>query len=214
VNPTTRLDALSGLQHVLCLGAHCDDIEIGCGGTLLKLRKLNPEVQTHWVVFSSDDRRAAEARASAAAFAATTISVKTFRGRYFPYVGAQIKEYFDELAVGLDPDLIFTHYRSDLHQDHRLLCELTYNTFRGHLILEYEVPKYDGDMSRPNVYVNLTGPQCEQKISTILECFPSQSERHWFTEDTFRSLLRLRGVESKSASGYAEAFHCRKMVLA
>jgi LmbE family N-acetylglucosaminyl deacetylase len=210
--------SLSNAKQVLCLGAHCDDIEIGCGGTLLRLLELKPDLSIVWIAFSSDALRAGEARASAGIFlsdvAEPRVSIETFRGRYFPYVGGEIKEYFDQLAVELDPDVIFTHYRFDLHQDHRLTCELTLNTFRDHLILEYEIPKYDGDVGQPNVYVPLDASQVERKVSTILSCFQSQRDKHWFTEETFRAMLRLRGIESKSPSGYAEAFHCRKLVLA
>jgi LmbE family N-acetylglucosaminyl deacetylase len=209
---------LSGLRSVLCVGAHCDDIEIGCGGTMLRLVSANPAVQVRWVVFSSDERRAAEAHASAEHFlghgSSATVSVEQFRGRYFPYVATEIKEYFDGLARDFDPDVVFTHFRDDLHQDHRTLCDLTYNTFRDHLILEYEIPKYDGDLGRPNVYVPLEPDEAARKVEAIVEYFPSQHDKHWFTAETFRSLLRLRGVESKAPSGYAEAFHCRKVVLA
>jgi LmbE family N-acetylglucosaminyl deacetylase len=206
------------VSRVLCLGAHCDDIEIGCGGTILKLIELRPDVRVDWVVFSSDPRRATEARAGADAFLAgagnVTVRIEEFRGRYFPYVGAQIKEYFDALGAELSPDLVFTHHSDDLHQDHRLLSELALNTFREHLILEYEIPKYDGDLSRPNVYVQLDESHCQRKLDTIVRVYESQSDKHWFTPETFRAVLRLRGIECKSPSGYAEAFHSRKLVLA
>lgn len=209
--------SLGGIQSVLCLGAHCDDIEIGCGGTILRIVAENPAVHVHWVVMSSDERRAAEARVGAALFladaASSNVSVEQFRGRYFPYVAAEIKEYFDELSGAVDPDIVFTHSRDDLHQDHRILAELTYNTFRNHLVLEYEIPKYDGDIGRPNVYVPLDVEECAKKIEVTVASFPSQHEKHWFSDETFRSLLRLRGIESKAASGYAEAFYCRKLVL-
>jgi LmbE family N-acetylglucosaminyl deacetylase len=206
------------IRTILCLGAHCDDIEIGCGGALVKLLASNSGIGVRWVVFSSDLHRAKEARKSAGTFLAgiadVEVSVEAFRGRYFPYVGAEIKEYFDRLALETDPDLIFTHYRFDLHQDHRLLAELTYNTFRDHLVLEYEIPKYDGDMGQPNAYVHLEDEHCDMKIATILDSFRSQQDKHWFSEDVFRSLLRLRGIEARSPSGYAEGFYCRKLVLA
>jgi LmbE family N-acetylglucosaminyl deacetylase len=209
---------LTGVRNVLCLGAHCDDIEIGCGGTILRLLRHNPGVHVRWIVFSSDERRAAEARASAALFladaATSTVSVENFRGRYFPYVATAIKESFDALSREVDPDVVFTHSRDDLHQDHRTLCELTYNTFRDHLVLEYEIPKYDGDLGRPNVYMPLDAEECDRKIEVTVASFQSQHDKHWFSEETFRSLLRLRGVESKAPSGYAEAFQCRKLVLA
>jgi LmbE family N-acetylglucosaminyl deacetylase len=208
---------LTGIRSVLCIGAHCDDIEIGCGGTLLRLLESDPQVRVHWVVFSSDDQRAAEARAAADAVLAGAadahVEVDTFRGRYFPYVATEIKERFDRLAGDVSPDLVLTHYGQDLHQDHRLLCELTYNTFRDHLILEYEIPKWDGDLGRPNVFVHLDQSHCDRKVEILLAAFPSQHEKHWFSGETFWGLLRIRGIESKSPSGYAEAFHCRKLVL-
>jgi LmbE family N-acetylglucosaminyl deacetylase len=203
---------------VLCLGAHCDDIEIGCGGTILKLLEHRPETRVDWVVFSSDNERAAEARAGAEAFlagaASANVVIKDFRGRYFPFVGAEIKEYFDGLGARLSPDIVFTHYADDLHQDHRLLSQLALNTFRDQLILEYEIPKYDGDMGRPNTYVHLDEASCHRKTELICRIFQSQSDKHWFSQETFMALLRLRGIECKAPSGYAEAFHCRKLVLA
>jgi LmbE family N-acetylglucosaminyl deacetylase len=206
------------VSSVLCLGAHCDDIEIGCGGTVLKLVEAQPDVRVDWVVFSSDPPRANEARAGAEAFLAgageVNVRIEEFRGRYFPFIGAQIKEYFDTLGAELSPDLVFTHLTDDLHQDHRLLSELALNTFRDHLILEYEIPKYDGDLTRPNVYVQLEEDHCERKVETILRVYESQADKHWFSEETFRATLRLRGIECKAPSGYAEAFHCRKLVLA
>jgi LmbE family N-acetylglucosaminyl deacetylase len=208
---------LDDVRTVLCVGAHCDDIEIGCGGTILRLLRRNPGVHVRWVVFSSDGRRAAEARSSAELFLAeagtSAVSVEDFRGRYFPYVATAIKEYFDGLSTEIDPDVVFTHYRDDLHQDHRSLSELTYNTFRDHLVLEYEIPKYDGDIGRPSVYVSLETAECERKIEVIVSSFLSQDHKHWFSEETFRSIMRLRGIESKASSGYAEAFHCRKLAL-
>jgi LmbE family N-acetylglucosaminyl deacetylase len=201
---------------VLFLGAHSDDIEIGCGGTILKLVENYPNLRVFWVVLGADQpQRAAEAYASANVFLDQVkekrVIVKGFRDSYFPYIGIEIKEYFEQLKE-MAPDLIFTHYRNDLHQDHRLLCELTWNTFRDHLILEYEVPKYDGDLGTPNLFVHLDEAICQRKTEYILDHFPTQKSRHWFTQDTFLSILRLRGVESKSPSKYAEAFYCRKLV--
>jgi LmbE family N-acetylglucosaminyl deacetylase len=215
------LELLSETQapvgHILCLGAHCDDIEIGCGGTVLKLLQARSDVRVDWIVFTSDDERASEACAGAAAILASVaesnVVLKEFRQRYLPFVGDEVKEYFDELGASIRPDLIFTHYREDLHQDHRLLAELTYNTWRDRLILEYEIPKWDGDLGRPNVYVQLEPEQVERKVETIWEAFGSQHDKHWFTKETFLALMRLRGVECKAPSGYAEAFHCRKLVL-
>lgn len=206
-----------GIASILCLGAHCDDIEIGCGGTLLRLLEENPDAHVRWVVFSSDPVRAAEARRSAQEFLATARSkqviVKDFRNGFFPYVGASIKEYFEQLKQEVAPDVVFTHYRNDLHQDHRVIGELAWNTFRNHFILEYEVPKYDGDLGAPNFFVPLPAAHCQRKIDALMRCFVSQRSKHWFAPETFYALLRLRGVESSSPSGYAEAFYCRKAML-
>ncbi len=200
---------------ILCMGAHCDDIEIGCGGTILKLIQAYPDVSIHWVVFSSTLEREAEARASAEAFLRPVkykqIVIKSFQDTLFPYIGAEIKSFFAELKA-IKPNLIFTHYRHDLHQDHRLICELTWNAFRDHLILEYEIPKYDGDLSTPNFFVHLNEDICHQKIAYLLDNFPTQHSKPWFTEETFRAILRLRGIESNAPGKYAEAFYGRKIV--
>lgn len=207
----------SEFKTLLCLGAHCDDIEIGCGGTILRLIRENPGLHVHWVVFSSDPQRGAEARHSAEVFlqqaGSRDIVIKDFRDSYFPAIAAQLKGNFEELKAALRPDAILTHYRNDLHQDHRLISELTWNTFRNHLILEYEIPKYDGDLGAPNLFMPLIEEQWRGKISTLMECFPSQKSKHWFEPETFAGLMRLRGIESNSPSGYAEAFYCRKAVL-
>jgi LmbE family N-acetylglucosaminyl deacetylase len=211
-------ETMDGVTRIVCLGAHCDDIEIGCGGTLLKLLESKAGVHVDWVVFSSDELREAEARTGAAAFlehaGSTNLVVKAFRQRFFPYVGAEIKEFFDELGATTKPDLVFTHFGDDRHQDHVLLSQLAYNTFRDHLIFEYEIPKWDGDIARPSVYVQLDEAQVERKVETIWNVFESQRDKHWFSKETFLATLRLRGIECKSPSGYAEAFHCRKLVLA
>jgi LmbE family N-acetylglucosaminyl deacetylase len=205
------------LKNVLCLGAHCDDIEIGCGGTMLRLVRERPEVSVHWVVFGSDTVRAREARDSASKFLGgvrhKTVTVKDFKNSFFPYCGEQIKEIFEQLKGEVAPDIIFTHSREDLHQDHRIVSELTWNTFRDHLILEYEIPKYDGDLGRPNLFVPLTDEEWKGKIDLILASFESQKNKRWFTRDTFQSIMRLRGVESNSPSGYAEGFSCRKVTF-
>ncbi len=202
---------------VLLLGAHCDDIEIGCGGTILKLLSRHEQLEVDWIVFSSDAERESEARTSAAAFLTSAkrqnVVMENFRDGFFPYIGADIKDYFEVLKREVEPDLIFTHYRGDRHQDHRVISDLTWNTFRNHMILEYEVPKYDGDLGRPNCFVSFGGDICRRKIDVILEAFKSQCGKQWFTEETFRSLMRLRGVESGVASRYAEAFYARKFVL-
>jgi LmbE family N-acetylglucosaminyl deacetylase len=211
-----RIKRDSKLQ-VLCLGAHSDDIEIGCGGTVLRLIDDFPDVTFKWIVFGSEDLRTVEAQKSAGQFLAKVkdkeIIVRNFRDGFFPYVGAEIKEYFEQLKQKFSPDLIFTHCRNDLHQDHRLICELTWNTFRNHLILEYEIPKYDGDLGSPNFFVHLSEGVCERKIEYILAHFKTQQGRHWFSQETFLSLLRLRGVEARSVDKYAEAFYARKLVL-
>lgn len=199
---------------ILCLGAHSDDIEIGCGGTLLKLIEEYPCVSIRWVVFGSTGERTREAYTSAQALLHgiqdKKIDVKGFRDGYFPYIGAEIKDYFEALKSEVSPDLIFTHNRHDLHQDHRLISELTLNTFRSHLILEYEIPKYDGDMGAPNFYACLDEAICQRKIQHILNHFTTQKERYWFTEDTFWSLLKLRGMEARAPENLAEAFYSHK----
>jgi len=207
----------SPLRHVLCLGAHCDDLEIGCAGTVLQLtEEPNPPAFT-WVVFTSDARREAEALASAEALlgraSQARIIIQKFRDGFLPYEGSVVKESFEELKSEVSPDLILTHYRHDLHQDHRLISELTWNTFRDHLILEYEVPKYDGDLGAPNLFVPLDESLARRKIDAILKGFPSQAGKRWFAEETFRSLLRLRGMECNAPGNYAEAFYCRKLVV-
>ena len=205
------------LGKVLVIGAHADDIEIGCGGTLLRLAESNPEAQIVWVVLTGDDERGQEARHSAAAFSAGFGSAQVilggFRDGFLPYDGGDVKQLFEDLKGTFVPDLIFTHQRADLHQDHRLACELTWNTWRDHLILEYEVPKYDGDLGAPNLFVHLDGAIATRKIDLLLSHFGSQLDRRWFTEDLFRSVLRIRGMESNSPTGQAEAFYCRKVVL-
>jgi LmbE family N-acetylglucosaminyl deacetylase len=203
---------------VLAIGCHPDDIEIGCGGTILDLIERRPDLELTWLVLSADGSRANEAQASARAFldgldAPSQIFVESFRDGFFPYEGAAVKERFEELKAQVSPDVIFTHAGSDRHQDHRLACELTWNTFRDQLILEYEIPKWDGDLTPPNVYVPLSEATVGRKVDLLNEHFASQQEKHWFTDDLFRSLLRLRGMEANAESGYAEAFHCRKLVL-
>ena len=202
--------------NVMCIGAHSDDIEIGCGGTILKLIDEIRKVQFNWIVFSGDETRKKEAEKSKDAFLPKNkvkkFDIKNFRESYFQYTGDSLKDYFEELKT-LSPDLIFTHYRNDAHQDHRLISDLTWNTFRDNFILEYEIPKYDGDLGVPNLFVHLDESIVQKKINYILDIFKTQKEKKWFTEDTFRSILRIRGVESNSPSRYAEAFHCRKIVL-
>ena len=206
----------SGPLKILCLGSHSDDIEIGCGGTILRLLSGLQEIDVTWVVFGSSNKRDQEARDSATHFLAQAknknIVVKNFRDGFFPFEGAQIKEHFEELKP-VSPDLIFTHNRKDAHQDHRLIAELTWNTFRNHLILGYEIPKYDGDMGQPNLFVPLDPEIYEKKVQYIVEAFETQRSKQWFGKDTFLALMRLRGMECVAPSGYAEAFYCRKLVI-
>lgn len=205
------------VTRVLCLGAHSDDIELGAGGTILRMLQANPALTVYWVVFSASPERAQEAQASAEAFLAGAaehqIVVKDFRDGFFPYLGMQIKEYFEELKREFVPDLIFTHYRDDLHQDHRLLAELTWNTWRNHQILEYEIPKYEGDLAHPNLYVHIDEMICRRKIQILQESFTTQRSKQWFTAETFSAVMRLRGIESNAPGAYAEAFHCRKLIV-
>jgi LmbE family N-acetylglucosaminyl deacetylase len=199
---------------ILCLGAHSDDIEIGSGGTILRLCESGP-VEVVWAVLSGGKIREKEAQESANLFlknaAAKQIILKNFRNGFFPYTAVEIKEYFEELKEICNPDLIFTHYGKDLHQDHWFISDLTWNTFRNHWILEFEIPKYDGDLGAPNVFFELNEETCLNKCNYILQCFKTQKEKHWFTSDTFLSLMRLRGVESTTR--YAEAFYCRKILV-
>lgn len=201
---------------ILCLGAHSDDIEIGCGGTLLRLLAEAPGAEVHWVVFAAEGTRAKEAAHSASLFLADAgrreIVLETFKDGFFPYLGADIKQFFEDLKKRVSPDLILTHYGRDLHQDHRVISELTWNTFRNHMILEYEIAKYDGDMGAPNFFAHLDAALCQRKVDYILQCFDSQAGKAWFSEDTFYAMLRLRGLESNAPAKYAEAFYCRKMV--
>ena len=201
---------------ILCLGSHSDDIEIGCGGTILRLLSSNHNVEVAWVVFSSSKEREREARNSAELFLKHAkqkeIVVKDFRDGYFPFEGTKIKDFFEGLKK-VSPSLVLTHSRKDAHQDHRLIAELTWNTFREHLILEYEIPKYDGDMGQPSVFVPLDKEICQTKVRYLLEAFESQRKKRWFQEETFLSLMRLRGMECNAPSGYAEAFYCRKLVV-
>jgi len=215
MNAIHLLSRRGGPLRIVCLGAHSDDIEIGCGGTLLELISWRRDIEFVWVVFSAAPNRAQEAQASAARFLKGAkhkqVFVKNFRESYFPFVGAAIKDFFEDLKQRTSPDLVFTHYRHDRHQDHRTISDLTWNTWRSHLILEYEILKYDGDLGSPNLFVPLSRNLCERKVKYLCECFQTQSNKGWFTADTFRALLRLRGVEC-AAEKYAEAFYCRKLV--
>jgi LmbE family N-acetylglucosaminyl deacetylase len=216
--PLTLGEPEASPARVLAIGAHPDDIEIGCAGTILKLIEQGAVSEVCWVVLSGDGERADEARRSADALLdgvpRSEVVVRDFPDGFFPYAGQRIKDFFEQLKVELSPDVVLTHQRADLHQDHRLCCELAWNSFRDHLILEYEVPKYDGDMSAPNAFVPLSEGLSRRKIDHLMSHFGSQRSKRWFQEDLFSSLLRLRGMECNSPSSYAEAFFCRKAVLA
>jgi LmbE family N-acetylglucosaminyl deacetylase len=213
-----NLDSVpGGVLNILCLGCHSDDIEIGCGGTVLRMREQYPNCVFYWVVFSAIGIREAEAQRGAELFAGANLRegavVKNFRDGFMPFSGAEVKAVFEELKEKISPDLIFTHNRKDAHQDHRLIAELTWNTFRNHFILEYEIPKYDGDLGQPSVFVPLAAEVSQKKVRYITDTFQSQRAKRWFQEDTFLSLMRLRGMECNASSGYAEAFYSRKIVL-
>jgi LmbE family N-acetylglucosaminyl deacetylase len=202
---------------VLCLGAHSDDIEIGCGGLILRLIHRFTKIEIDWVVFSAPVKREQEARRSAAVLLhgarRTRVSIKHFRDGFFPYQGAEIKQVFERLKRGPSPDLVLTHCREDRHQDHRLLSDLTWNTFRDHWILEYEIPKFDGDLGAPNCFVPLDRGTCARKVKHLQSVFASQRDKDWFTPETFMGLMRLRGMECRAPGGYAEAFYARKLML-
>jgi LmbE family N-acetylglucosaminyl deacetylase len=206
------------LRRILAIGCHADDLEIGCGGTLLALAAANPELEVDWVVIAAPGERGAEARTSAAGFlagaGAARVEVHEFRDGFLPYVGGEVKEVFEDLKRRVDPQLVLTHAGYDFHQDHRLACELAWNTFRNHLILEYEIPKFDGDLGRPNVFVPLPVEVVEQKLALLEQHFPTQAGKHWFDRETFLGLMRLRGMEAASPTRFAEAFTARKLVLA
>jgi LmbE family N-acetylglucosaminyl deacetylase len=206
-------------QHlsVLCLGAHSDDIEIGAGGTILQWMAMGVKLDVTWCVLSGVGPREAEARGSAADFLAgaerSRVEVQHFRDGFFPADSADIKAWFEALKQHIEPDVILTHYGDDAHQDHREISRLTWNTFRDHSILEYEIPKWDGDVGRPNVYVPLEEPAMARKVELLMRHFGSQRSKHWFDEETFRGLARLRAMECRAPGRYAEAFHARKLLL-
>jgi LmbE family N-acetylglucosaminyl deacetylase len=201
---------------ILCIGAHSDDIEIGCGGTILRLAQEYPSCEIYWVVLNAIGVRETEARRAAESFAGAHLKglvLKTFQDGHMPFVGSDVKAVFEQELKQLLPDVIFTHNGNDAHQDHRLISQLTWNTFRNHFILEYEIPKYDGDLGRPGVFVPLEREDCERKVGLLMEVFQSQQAKQWFEPETFYALMRLRGMECVAPSGYAEAFYCRKLLL-
>lgn len=212
INTMFSIPRKEGLK-ILLVGAHCDDIEIGCGGTILKLIEDYEIDQIKWVVFTSNETRKKEARESAEQFLELAenaeVEILDFRDGFLPSVWSEVKEVFERLKSEFNPDIIFTHYRNDLHQDHRTLNELTWNTFRNHLILEYEIPKYDGDLGNPNIFVPLNNGHIKSKKEILVDAFKTQLNKQWFDDNLFTSLMRIRGMEC--ASDYAEAFYCRKM---
>ena len=212
-----NLGKSAGPLKILCLGAHSDDIEIGCGGLILSLIKSRRPLDVTWVVFSAPAQREREARRGAAAFlkgaARTRVIINQFRDGHFPYEGAAIKAVFETLKQETTPDLVLTHHREDRHQDHRVLSDLAWNTFRNHFILEYEIPKFDGDIASPNCFVPLDRATCARKVKYIQSLFGTQRDKHWFSEETFKALMRLRGMECRAPDGYAEGFYARKLVL-
>lgn len=202
-----------GLKRVLCLGAHSDDIEIGCGGTVLSLVERNPGIEVYWAAFSGDRIRRGEAQRSAKDFLrgakVKRIRTESFKLSYFPSQWPKIKDVFEDIRREFEPELVLTHCRGDRHQDHLVMSDLAWNTFRNHLVLEYEILKYDGDLTTPSLYVPLTEVQARRKVDLIRRHFASQADKHWFTEDAFLSLMRIRGIEC--AAPFAEGFHARKV---
>jgi LmbE family N-acetylglucosaminyl deacetylase len=212
-----HLPAPGSQLSLLCLGAHSDDMEIGIGATVLGLVAKGLNLTVHWYVLSGSEHRAIEAKASAKELLlpldSATVEVLGFRDGFFPESGIELKTWFESIKARVKPDIIFTHRHDDAHQDHREICRLTWNTFRDHCILEYEIPKWDGDMGQPNLYVPATRQILERKIDLLLRHFGSQRSKHWFDAETFRGLARLRGLECRAPEGYAEAFFARKLVL-
>ena len=212
------LGAHEPVASVLAIGCHADDIEIGCGATILSLVEANPDTEITWVVLGASGDRTDEARQSAESFLAglrrqPRLVFESFRDGYFPYVGSEVKDVFERLKAEVSPDLVLTHTGEDAHQDHRLAAELTWNTFRNHLVLEFEIPKYDGDLAPRNVFFPITEERAQRKTELLRTHFASQRSKHWFTDDLFLGLMRVRGMEANSPTGYAEAFTCRKLQL-
>ncbi|HVT09520.1 MAG TPA: PIG-L family deacetylase [Polyangia bacterium] len=211
------LGAAGAPLRILCLGAHCDDIEIGCGGAVLRLLAERPGSTVRWVAFASNPAREIEARAGAAAFlekaADRQVVIHKFRDGYLPFQGAEVKDAFEAAKADFRPDVVLTHHRHDRHQDHRMVAELTWNTYRDHAILEYEIPKYEGDLGTPNLYLPLTEAVARRKIDLVVRSYPSQAGKRWFRPETFEAVLRLRGIECNAPDGFAEAFHATKLVI-
>jgi LmbE family N-acetylglucosaminyl deacetylase len=210
-----KLGETDGPLKILCIGSHSDDIEIGCGGAILRLLSENEAVSVTWVVLAGGGPRRTEAAGAAKEFllnaGTSQVKIEDYKDGFFPYRGEEIKLYFEKLKNNVSPDIIFTHYRDDLHQDHRLVSDLTWNTFRDNLILEYEIIKFDGDIGSPNFFIHLDEDTCSRKIDLLMRYHQSQITKDWFTPETFLSMMRLRGIEGR-AQRYAEAFHVRKLV--
>ena len=218
LEPVTSVLTLAGGEapQVVCIGAHCDDIEIGCGGTLAVLSQAWPKAHFHCLVFSGDEVRTRESRRCLELMLGANrfnLQVLGYRDGYFPSDWADIKRSVSDLSRAVEADLVFTHASSDLHQDHRTLSELTWNHFRRHTILEYEIVKYDGNPGPVNLFVPLSQDQLARKVDALMTAFESQTGKSWFTRSTFEAIARLRGVESAAVNGYAEAFHARKLLL-
>jgi LmbE family N-acetylglucosaminyl deacetylase len=207
----------SRVRSILAIGCHSDDIEIGCGGTILAFTRANDDVHVTWVVLAATGTRKEEARTSAEAFlgsaASSDVRVHGFRDGFLPHIGGEVKEVFESTKREVSPDIVFTHTRDDLHQDHQLASDLARQTFRDHLILEFEIPKVDGDLGRPNVYIPLSASVATDKVALLEEHHPSQAAKHWFDADTFMGLMRLRGMECVAPERYAEAFVCHRLVV-
>lgn len=202
---------------VLCLGAHSDDIEIGCGGTLMRWMEEYEQVHVTWAVLSASGVRGEEASRSVQALLLPGVTADVvlgdFEDAHLPAEFRRAKSFMRELHDRADVDVVLTHCLGDRHQDHRLIAELTWQCWRNHLVLGYEIPKYEGDLGRPNLFVPLSTAVVERKVAHLLEHFGSQRSRDWFSAETFSGLMRIRGLECRAASGFAEAFHAPKVVL-
>jgi len=201
---------------VLCLGAHSDDIEIGAGGAILSWIASGVRLDVNWCVASASGEREEEARRSAVAFldgaVSASIEIGDFKDSFFPYQGERIKNWIGMIRSNCEPDIVLTHRREDAHQDHREIAQLTWNAFRNHLILEYEIPKWDGDLGQSNFYIPLSSGVLEKKMALLVKYFGTQRSKDWFDPETFRGLARLRGMECRAPDRYAEAFNVRKII--
>lgn len=203
--------AVGGLD-VLCIGAHPDDIEIGSLGTLQRLHDSGRIRRMVWVVATGDDLRSQETKASSKGLVEEDdLFVLGFRDGHLPGVVSEMKDAIAESTSGFTPNLVFSPWAGDAHQDHRLVAEVAAQLFRDNLHLEYEIPKYDGDLGRPSFYVPLEEREIDAKMDHLERHYPSQATKPWFDRVTLRSLPRLRGIEARA--DYAEAFHCRRIVL-